>query len=366
MDALRESVNQRLAAAAEEIFGLFERKIKEYEEELSRYRQSDRQHKLMEVQVQLTDVQHLLLIKQEVPCELSLSLDQEDPESPIIKEEQEELWTSQKGEQLRGLEEADDTEVPLTPVCVKSEDEEEKPQLHQSQTEESIEDESPASSSAEHMETGADGEDCGGSGPAKNSDPHCHLQPDTDDKGPDSSETEDSEDDCKETRTPKSGLTSKTVDKSCSCSECGKRLSNKWHLQRHMKIHTGEKPFGCDVCGKRFRDQGYVKVHMNIHTRKKPFVCNVCGITFNYKCKLQRHMREHTGEKPFGCSVCGKTFNQHRSLPAHMQVHTGKQLFFCVFCGNRFIQQRNLSRHMKTCERRRVTEGSSVAGGDKV
>ncbi|XP_056224883.1 uncharacterized protein LOC130164274 isoform X6 [Seriola aureovittata] len=160
------------------------------------------------------DVQHLLMIEEEVPPELSPSLDQEEPKSPNIKEEQEELWTSQEGEQLPGLEETDDTKVPLTPVHVKSEDDEEKlqsSQPHPSRTEESREAEPPSSSSAQQMETEADGDDCGGSEPDRNLDPHGHLQPDTDEQVTQSSETEDSENDWKETRTPESGLKSKEV-----------------------------------------------------------------------------------------------------------------------------------------------------------
>ncbi|XP_034052702.1 gastrula zinc finger protein XlCGF42.1-like [Gymnodraco acuticeps] len=61
-------------------------------------------------------------------------------------------------------------------------------QLHQTQTEENTEAEPPASSSAEHMETEADGEDCGGPEPARNSDPERHLQPKTEDNPGGSSE----------------------------------------------------------------------------------------------------------------------------------------------------------------------------------
>ena len=110
-------------------------------------------------------------VKEELPSEQqerSSSLDQEDTEPPHIKEEEEELWISQEEEQLEGLEEADSTEFPFISVIVKSEDDEEKPQssqLHHRQSEE--------------METGADGEDCGGAEAARNSDPETHLQAET-------------------------------------------------------------------------------------------------------------------------------------------------------------------------------------------
>ncbi|KAM9336943.1 uncharacterized protein ABDE67_019976 [Symphorus nematophorus] len=118
------------------------------------------------------DVQQLLVIKEEDPSECSSSLDQEDPEPLHIKEEQEELWTSQEGEQLNGLEEAD-----ITAVSVKSENDEEKPQLHESQTEDNREAQPPASSSAMQIKTESDGEDYGESESARNLHPDSHQQP---------------------------------------------------------------------------------------------------------------------------------------------------------------------------------------------
>nr|XP_033465327.1 uncharacterized protein LOC117245858 isoform X4 [Epinephelus lanceolatus] len=195
-------VKQRLTAAAEEIFGLFERTIAEYEEELCRSKEeNERQRKLLDavlnpqLRLHRADIQQLSVVKEEVPPEQqewSSSVDQEDPEPPHIKREQEELWISQVEEQLQGLEEDDIIKFTSTPVPVKSEDDEEKPQslqLHQRHT--------------EQMETEAEGEDCVGAEPARNSDPDTHLQPETVDKTRESSEPEtDDSDDWKETRKP--------------------------------------------------------------------------------------------------------------------------------------------------------------------
>ncbi|XP_031732023.1 zinc finger and SCAN domain-containing protein 12-like isoform X2 [Anarrhichthys ocellatus] len=306
---LRSFVNQRLTAAAEEIFGLFERTITEYEEE------NERQRKLLDavfnpqLRLHRADVQQLVVVKEEQQA-WSSSLDQEDPEPPHIKEEQEELWTSQEGEQLQGLEEAD-VKFSFTPE--KSEDDEEEAQyslLHQRQT--------------EQMETNAIEEDCGGPEPGRNSDPDRHPEPDTDEKIGDSVEPEtEHSDDWKETREPQSGLNSLNNDdvsvsdsrcsageKPLSCSECGKRFRLKKDLKKHMRVHTGERTFSCSVCDECFSQSGHLQVHMTFHTGEKPFSCSVCNKSFSQRGHLQVHMRFHTGEKPFSCSVCNTAFSQ--------------------------------------------------------
>ncbi|XP_074468517.1 uncharacterized protein LOC141753817 [Sebastes fasciatus] len=365
---LRALVKQRLTAAAEEICGLFERTIAEYEEELSRSKEeNERQQKLLDAvfnpQLQLhraefpADVQQLLVSQEEVPPEQqewSSRLVQEDPEPPHIKEEHEVLWTRQEGEQLQWLEEAD-IKFPFTSVSVKSEEEEpQSSQLHERQT--------------EQMETEADGEDCGGPEPARNSDPDTHLQPDTDDKTGDCSETEtDDSHDWKETREPQSGLnylknddvplsdlrgstdekpfnrsksrktsgikTFHTEEKSFSCSFCNKSFSRCGNLQKHIRIHTGEKLFNCSVCGKAFVERGNLKVHMRTHTGEKPFSCSVCERSFAHSGNLQTHMRTHTEESRFSCSACGKAFSESGNLKGHIETQTGEES--CSVCDQR-------------------------------
>ncbi|XP_071062089.1 uncharacterized protein [Pseudochaenichthys georgianus] len=133
---------QRLTAAAEEIFALFEKTIAEYEEELSLSKEENKRlQKLLDavLQPQLriprADVQLLVVVKEEFlpdQQEWSTSLDPEDPvPPPHIKQEQEELRISQEGEQLQELEEAEITESTFTTDPVKSEDDKEKPQSSQ-------------------------------------------------------------------------------------------------------------------------------------------------------------------------------------------------------------------------------------------
>ncbi|XP_045906501.1 zinc finger protein 260-like isoform X5 [Micropterus dolomieu] len=276
------------------------------------------------------------------------SLDQEGPpELPRI-EEQEELYTSQERDKLLGLEEADITKFTFTPVPVKSGDDEEKPlssQLHK------------------QMETEADGEDCGGPEPARNSDPDRHLQPDTDDKTSNSSEP-DSDDSCdwEETREPQSGSNPlqnnevserhqecNTGETSSSTSECATSFGDKRQLQEDKGLNRqpGEKPFSCSVCGKRYIWKASLTKHRRIHSEGKRFSCSVCKKGCSDKSELSIHMRTHTGEKPFICSECGKRFGRKHSLDQHSMVHTGEKPFSCSVCGRRFAQRIQLTLHLR-------------------
>ncbi|KAM4551206.1 uncharacterized protein PAE49_015068 isoform 3-T3 [Odontesthes bonariensis] len=116
---LREFISQRLTAAAEEIFSEFEKTIVQYEEEI------DRQRGLLDITWKPQIKLHTPELSQQDVCkeenvladwllcdqESNSSVDQEEPEPPQIKEEQDELCPSQ-GEQLV-LSQETDTFMPL-------------------------------------------------------------------------------------------------------------------------------------------------------------------------------------------------------------------------------------------------------------
>ena len=62
-----------------------------------------------------------------------------------------------------------------------------------------------------------------------------------------------------------------------TCTECGKGLSSKGALNRHMIVHAGERPYQCSECSLRFNGMSNLTVHMKIHTGVKSYVCGVCG-----------------------------------------------------------------------------------------
>ncbi|XP_041665157.1 zinc finger protein 436-like [Cheilinus undulatus] len=267
--------------------------------------------------------------------------------SPYIKDEPEELWDSQKGEQLHKPENTHIIKFTFVPAPMKSEEEEDKPQsthLLQIKT--------------EQMENGCDGEDFGEPSATTYLDPERILQTETEIKSEDSSgiETDDSAD-WMETTEQQSG--SKPVGKvknngrkrdkrAHRCTECGKRFKRKGHLNYHMTVHSSEKPFSCSECGKGFKIQWSLKEHMRTHTGEKPFDCSECGKRFASKPNLKRHMRTHSGDKPFICSECGQRFAQNISLANHMTIHNRQKPFSCSECGKNFTLKHHLTKHMIT------------------
>ncbi|XP_060915245.1 zinc finger protein 771-like [Labrus mixtus] len=351
---LRSFVNQRLTAAAEEIFELLEKTIAEYEERLDRSEENQDKNIGLEedfsrdLELHTAEVQQLLVRKEEFPLEQrnwSPTLDQEDPPEPShIKEEQEEIWSSQEAEQLQEPEEADVIKFTFTPFPVRSvEGHGEKAQtspLHQVQTVEN--------GDTEHLKTEADGENSAGSEPDRNHDPDNHLHPATSNSF--GSKTDHNSFPFEERSDPKSGLNplqnkDEGVKPFC-CSVCGKRYPQKRSLANHMRLHSEGKFFSCSICKKTFPWKRDVLTHMRIHTGEKPFSCSFCGTRFSQSSHLTLHLRVHTGEKPFTCSVCNTSFSVRKSLVDHMTTHTGEKPHKCSVCGKRFAQNGALRRHL--------------------
>nr|XP_054926006.1 zinc finger protein 513-like [Dermacentor andersoni] len=59
------------------------------------------------------------------------------------------------------------------------------------------------------------------------------------------------------------------------------------------------------------------------------FSCQFCPYVSNNAANLQRHVRVHTGEKPFKCRHCPAAFSQSGNYKRHLRNHGTEEQFKC-------------------------------------
>uniref|UniRef100_A0A672HR45 C2H2-type domain-containing protein n=1 Tax=Salarias fasciatus TaxID=181472 RepID=A0A672HR45_SALFA len=280
----------------------------------------------------------------EEPGLLHFKEEQEDSEPPQT-EDQEELGTSQEGEQLLLKFESDSFKVPSVEEQSDLREPEEEPDSEQFLSQDSEvhdgrkQNDSESAVNAELGKSSIFHSDGVENFPESEKQAGC--------------EKILCEETCGETvrKKPKLSQDSGTVTekkKKFSCEVCGKGCTYQSVLLIHMRSHTGERPFSCQTCGKSFIRRFHFLRHMRTHTSEKPYSCQTCAKHFSRQSNLLVHLRTHTGEKPFSCMTCGKSFNEKGSLSVHMRTHTGEKPYSCQTCGRSFGHRGSLQRHVKT------------------
>ncbi|XP_072929118.1 ras-responsive element-binding protein 1-like isoform X2 [Hemitrygon akajei] len=157
-----------------------------------------------------------------------------------------------------------------------------------------------------------------------------------------------------------------------SCSICGKSLSSASSLDRHMLVHSGERPYTCSICQQAFTTNGNMHRHMKIHEKEPPLTGTSSPPSpskrrrLSVKRKLSQEEgdskeeespskkiiqddaseteEEKKGEEILHCPVCLKTFICKYGLESHMETHPDSSLR-CSLCCISFKTHRGLLRH---------------------
>ncbi|GFR78995.1 Ras-related protein RIC1 [Elysia marginata] len=84
----------------------------------------------------------------------------------------------------------------------------------------------------------------------------------------------------------------------------------------------------CPVCALELPNDHELTVHIRSHNSQSlrgqvttPNTCTICGKTLSSQSSLDRHMLVHSGERPFRCKICDMSFTTNGNMHRHARIH---------------------------------------------
>ena len=86
-------------------------------------------------------------------------------------------------------------------------------------------------------------------------------------------------------------------------------FTRSWNFQRHVLIHSGQKPFKCQKCPKAFALAAHLKIHNRIHTGKRKIV--------SYENDSVARWKSNKENSWYSCSAPGTRGNPEPHEPCY-------------------------------------------------
>lgn len=110
------------------------------------------------------------------------------------------------------------------------------------------------------------------------------------------------------------------------CKVCGKAFKHRRSLNRHVKLHSGEKNFKCPYCTTAFARSDHLKAHIRTHNNSKPYRCPICQCGYSTQAALKVHMAHHHSKSKFKCVLCDNLeFHSQLALEGHIYTKHSKE-----------------------------------------
>lgn len=137
-----------------------------------------------------------------------------------------------------------------------------------------------------------------------------------------------------------------------TCQYCDSNVASST-LDQHLELHQTDTPgvIKClyQHCQAQFSSLNELKEHCNSH---KTFNCIKCGVFCRTSDELEKHILVHSEERPFRCDVpsCFYAGKLAKNLEAHKKNKHDNKIVACHLCGKLLKQERNLKRHLELHE----------------